>query len=311
MEIILFGHNKLKIDLDDQGKIERLLELSQLLLHPFGYTINQLADKLGVSSRTAYRYIESFKKAGLLVDSTNGRFKLMKSSRSDFSLADLIHISQDEFDLINDVVNYFDDEQSNPELFKKLSHLLSNNTSNYKFINKRKSGVVAEIRRAIDLKVQIILHDYQSSRASSPAERCVEPIKIIDELNYVWCYEIESQKTKLFKIQRMRSVELTHIPFKFSSIHRPYEIDHFRISGNRSFEVSFSMTQLAYNLMIEEFPRTKASIIKQNNTYIYQEKVCGYTGVGRFLLGMIGEIKDVQPTDLINFLNEKLRKGFD
>ena len=201
--------------MDDQAKIERLLEVSRLLTSPFGQSIEQIAEKLEISTRTAYRYIESFKRAGFLIESINGYFKFIENKKTDFSFADLIHISQEEFELINDVINYFDDEQGNPELFKKLKYLFNNNISSYKIINKRKSGVITEIRSAIEEKAQIILSKYRSSSSLNTRDRLVEPIRIVEELNYAWCFEISSLTNKLFKIQRIRKVIKTSNSFQY------------------------------------------------------------------------------------------------
>lgn len=45
----------------DQPKIERMLRLMKLLASNTNYTIDELAEKLKMSYRTIYRYIDTFK----------------------------------------------------------------------------------------------------------------------------------------------------------------------------------------------------------------------------------------------------------
>ena len=51
----------------DQPKIERVLRLMQLMSGTRYYTIDELAELLETSSRSIYRYIDTFKNVGLVV----------------------------------------------------------------------------------------------------------------------------------------------------------------------------------------------------------------------------------------------------
>ena len=51
----------------DQPKIERVLRLMNYMSGSFNYTIDELAEKLQMSPRTIYRYIDTFKNAGFAV----------------------------------------------------------------------------------------------------------------------------------------------------------------------------------------------------------------------------------------------------
>lgn len=47
----------------DQSKLERLLRLMKLLTANTTYNIDQLAERLQMSRRTVYRYIDTFREA--------------------------------------------------------------------------------------------------------------------------------------------------------------------------------------------------------------------------------------------------------
>lgn len=52
----------------DQPKIERLLSLMKMQAGNKNYTIDELAERLGISYRSIYRYIDTFKDSGFVVE---------------------------------------------------------------------------------------------------------------------------------------------------------------------------------------------------------------------------------------------------
>lgn len=75
----------------DQPKIERLLRLMKMLSSNVNYTIGELAKKLGMSPRTIYRYIDTFKNAGFTVES---QYALCGLNRFDAFLADYMVLDE-------------------------------------------------------------------------------------------------------------------------------------------------------------------------------------------------------------------------
>ena len=51
----------------DQPKLERLLRLMKLLTANTTYNVDQLAERLQMSRRTVYRYIDTFREAGFVI----------------------------------------------------------------------------------------------------------------------------------------------------------------------------------------------------------------------------------------------------
>lgn len=48
----------------DQPKIERVLRLMKMMAGNNNYTVEDMAERLGISYRSVYRYIDTFKEAG-------------------------------------------------------------------------------------------------------------------------------------------------------------------------------------------------------------------------------------------------------
>ena len=62
----------------DQPKIERLLQLMKMLADNVTDMASELADRLDMSVRTVYRYIDTFREAGFVVKKQGDVFRLDK-----------------------------------------------------------------------------------------------------------------------------------------------------------------------------------------------------------------------------------------
>ena len=57
----------------EQPKIERLLRLMKMMSGNINYTIDELAEKLNTSYRSIYRYIDTFKECGFVVEKVRSK----------------------------------------------------------------------------------------------------------------------------------------------------------------------------------------------------------------------------------------------
>ena len=80
----------------DQPKLERLLRLMKMLTANNSLTVGEIADKLGISSRSVYRYIDTFRDAGFVIKKTNNCPKLDKYSPYLKDISRLIHFTEEE-----------------------------------------------------------------------------------------------------------------------------------------------------------------------------------------------------------------------
>ena len=79
----------------DQPKIERLLRLMKMMSGNTNYTIDELAELLGISYRSIYRYIDTFKESGFVVEKLHSNvYKLGKMPKSYVDLKRLIYFSE-------------------------------------------------------------------------------------------------------------------------------------------------------------------------------------------------------------------------
>ena len=79
----------------DQPKLERLLRLMKLLTANTTYDIDQLAERLQMSRRTVYRYIDTFREAGFVIKKSGNCIRLDKESPHFRDISQLVHFTEE------------------------------------------------------------------------------------------------------------------------------------------------------------------------------------------------------------------------
>ena len=94
----------------EQPKIERLLRLMKLMTGNVNYTVEDLAERLDTSYRSIYRSIETFKDAGFVVHKLEGGiYKLGKESPYFKDISQLVHFTDEEAHIVNQLIEGLDD----------------------------------------------------------------------------------------------------------------------------------------------------------------------------------------------------------
>ena len=90
----------------DQPKIERMLRLMKMMSGNNNYTIEELAQKLDLSYRSVYRYIDTFKASGFTVIKVRSNvYRIGKMPRSYVDMDKLIYFSEEEAYLVNSMID--------------------------------------------------------------------------------------------------------------------------------------------------------------------------------------------------------------
>lgn len=143
----------------DQPKIERMLRLMKMMSGNNNYTIEELAQKLDLSYRSVYRYIDTFKASGFTVIKVRSNvYRIGKMPRSYVDMDKLIYFSEEEAYLINSMINgLHPSNQLKANLKKKLSAIYSC-TSIADYVHSEKAvSNINELETAIREKRKVIL----------------------------------------------------------------------------------------------------------------------------------------------------------
>ena len=285
-----------------------MLEILMLLSGNFGYSINEIADKFNSTPRTVYRYIETFKDVGFKVIKQNGFFRIDKKDTKFKDLSELIHFSKEEAIILSKAIHLISDESKfKSDLYEKLYYLFDKDSIANHLISIEHSDNALKLKRAIENTQQVILKNYSSSNSQTNKDRLVEPFEFTSIYDSVWAYDIEDNQCKTFKIARIEEVIFTGENQKFETQHKEKKIDIFRFSGEETIEISFTMSRLAFNLLIEEYPMSEEYIDEQDvNRYTFNGWVSNFLGAGRFILGLLDEITSVEPIEFREYLNTKI-----
>src|SRR5690606_13134301 len=128
----------------------------------------------------------------------------------------------------------------------------------------------------------------------------------------VWCYELESKSCKQFKVARIQEIEVTERDWENVSSHNTHFTDAFRISAPEPIgKVAAILSLKAYNLLVEEFPLCAEFVKEENSLYRLNIPVAGYQGIGRFVMGLPGEINELSPGAFKEFLKAERKKFFN
>lgn len=295
----------------DQPKIERMLRLMKLLTGNVNYTVEQLAKKLDTSYRSIYRYIDTFKEAGFVVHRLEGGvYKLGKESRHFKDISQLIHFTDEEAHIFNQLIDALDDSNAlKHNLRRKLSSVYDCTSLANSTVKGKNATNINALIEAIGEQKQVILHDYSSSNTGIVSDRVVEPFAFTTNYVQIWCFEPASGMNKLFNTSRIGSVEVTEESWQHTEEHKSGYIDIFRTRGFERTLVTLRLTLRAYNLLIEEYPLSERDLVREDDSHwILRTEVCSFAGIGRFVLGLWDDIEIIDSPELSDYLAKKIEK---
>lgn len=288
----------------DQPKIERLLRLMKLMSGPTYYTIQDLQGSLGMSERTIYRYIDTFKAAGFAVEKIHGNVPRLVTMRKPYAdLSKIVYFSEEEAYIVNRLIDSLDNTNALKQgLHRKLAAIYDA-TSIADYVDRKSNAAnIQALADAAKGKRQVVLKNYESSHSGEIRDRQVEPFGFTTNFLDVWCFDPEDGLNKRFKIARIDEVEVLDKPWEGESLHSSSEIDAFRMSGPERFHVRLLLSLRAKNLLVEEYPLAEKCIRKNGDRYIFDSEVCALEGVGRFVLGLAGDISIVEGGELKEYI---------
>ncbi len=296
----------------DQPKIERLLRLMKLLTANTTYTVDQLAERLNMSRRTIYRYIDTFRDAGFVIKKSGDCIRLDKASPHFKDISQLVHFTEEEAVILKSAIESIDDTNLlKQNLKRKLYAVYDNKTLADTVVKGKNAPNIRNLIEAIEEERQVILHGYQSAHGSAVRDRRVEPFAFTTNYVQVWCHDAEDGRCKLFKSSRIGSVELTETPWEHKADHHEGFIDIFRLHGeNARTRVQLELGLLAYNLLIEEYPLAERDLKPLGEgRWLLDTEVAGMAGVGRFVVGLLDNIRIIDSPELKAYLKEYMAKN--
>jgi proteasome accessory factor C len=293
--------------MSDQAKFQKMLEVLLLLDCQYGRTITELSERFEISQRTVYRYLDTFKQVGFVIENTNGYFKIDKENTTVQEISHLLHFSEEEAFILSKAIHSIEDtDEFKSKLVKKLYSLYDFDRVIHAISKKEESENIYTLLQAIKQQKQVVLQSYKSGNSKNIRDRIVEPIDFTINYTGVWCYDTEDGVNKVFKASRIKHVQLLESFYNYKPKHKKGIIDIFRMQSFEPIAIILELSLVAYNLIIEEYPLSEKYISKvTDNLYRLECEVGNLMGVGRFVLGLPGEIQIIASEALKQYVQER------
>ena len=287
-----------------------MLRLMKMMSGNVNYTVEELGDKLGISYRSIYRYIDTFKASGFVVEKLQKNiYKLGKMPRSYVDMKNLIYFSEEEAYIIDSLINSLDETNTlKTDLKKKLSAVY-NFTTMISYVQKKDIAErVESLGQAIRGKKKVVLKAYESANSKEVSDRHVEPFAFTTNCIDIWGFDTEKQENRIFKISRIGDVEILEDEWENEEKHERSKTDCFRMSGYEQTPVKLELGLQAKNLLLEEYPLAEKDLKREGKKWILETMVSDMAGVGRFVIGLAHDIKIVDSPALTEYIKEFVSK---
>jgi proteasome accessory factor C len=297
---------KKKESIIPQAKLLRLFQIIAVLKSGH-WTIKQLADRFDTSERTIYRYINLLEEVDFLIEKDFDNRYFIVTSEDDPTQA---QFSLEETRLIKNLIQ--SGAADNPLknlLLKKLSLNSELDSMPRLFVKARLGKFVDILAEAIKDKKQVVLKNYHSAHSNEIRDRLVEPIHFGDNYQSIIALDTSDKACKQFKLDRIGEVIALDKTFEFESLHQKNQSDIFGFSGDASTWITLHLSLRAYLLLREEFPLAVPYIEKRENDYLFKGPVANFEGAGRFVLGLMDEVKVIGPDPFKQFLDNKVKNS--
>lgn len=295
----------------DHQKIYRLFQLIARLRSPLGCTKQGFTEDFEISDRTFERYIALLKDIGFNVEVNRKRYRIRSIAEYQLQIEDVITFTLEEAYLIKKAIeNYQVKHPLQESLLSKLYAMADMPEITETIFDQSVSNNISVLHHAMKYKLQVILHNYQSVNSGTVRNRLVEPIRMYRYNRYLAAWEVEDGMIKEFKTERIESVELTKNEIAYSATYGNYGVDIFGMTGDKTQIADLILSPRAFSLVTEEFPGSEKYIQKENDFYRFKIPVYKWEGVGRFILGLPGEIQIQGPDALKKYVMSKAKDGY-
>ena len=294
----------------DTPKISKLLRLMKLLTGNVSRTIDSLAKELGITPRTVYRYIDTIREAGFVVNKLYGNVYAMgKVARGLSDFNKLIYFTEEEAYITAKLIEGIDNNNVlKRDLQRKLACVYdSTSIANY-IGNAANADNVEALVDAIKHKKQVVLKQYESAHSNEAKDRLVEPIEFTANMIDIWAYDVENAEPRMFKVTRIHSVEETDTPWEFQAKHKVPKPDVFRMTGRINEKIVLLLNTRAKSLLVEEFSLAEKDLKREEGKWILRTTIHSLEGAGRFVIGLAADIKILEGESLKKYIQNYQKK---
>ncbi|MDD3010380.1 MAG: WYL domain-containing protein [Bacteroidales bacterium] len=292
------------------SNIDFYLRIVRLLSNGRRHHRDTICEIFDISRRKFDRTISDLREVGFDIPRPKEGYYYIDRRNSRSELQELVYITNEELAILAEAIEAIDETNTlKQDLRKKLRSLIDVDLITQSILHPRRARIVKTLGEAIQHHEQVIIERYRSGHSNEIRDRKVEPISLSANMQMLCAYDIEDRIPKQYKITRMRDVQNLHKPAQYEAYHKELRTDPFRISGTAGKKIRFTMSLLAYNLLMEEYPLA-AEFTTENapGVWAFEGEVFLYEGVGRFILSLPGEITLLADNGLKAYIKAMIKK---
>ncbi|MBQ6651905.1 MAG: WYL domain-containing transcriptional regulator [Prevotella sp.] len=274
------------------NKYGKELDLLLLLTENHSYTAQELADRLGVTRRNLYYYLEYLRDSGFVLIKSGYRYRLDRSSPFFRRLHDNIALTRDEAIHLHRLLDSAEQHDYQALTIKaKLERQFHLEELSDPAVMRRMNRNIRQLKKAIAEKRMVTLKAYSSPHSQTVGDRIVEPFLLMNGGTDIRCHELRTHENKTYKVSRAAEIEVMDVPWICEDRHREVYTDIFGFSGEERFRVSLRLGLLSHNLLLEEHPAAEPFVTPIDDSHWQADiDVVSYRGIGRFVLGLYDDI---------------------
>ncbi|GAB3659731.1 hypothetical protein GCM10028791_33270 [Echinicola sediminis] len=294
----------------EQQKILRVFKLINLLRSNVGKPVSRLAEALGTDKRTIYRYFNLLEDLGFQIQKEYAKFKIV--DRIDHHKEAFYGtFTDDETAYLAKLISKSGQKNLLKDSILQKVHLRSDfQQSVSQLFNAHLGTFVDELGEAIKNGFQVTLRDYYSLSSDSVSDRLIEPVAFTTNFESVYAFEVASMSMKLFKLERIGEVKVSAKKHHYQEVHQKLEQGLFGYTGKDQFYVKVKLSKKAYQLLMEEHPDAKPyTYLKDRDQYYFESEIPELPGIGRFILGLPGEVIVEEGEELKAYLREQIKRA--
>lgn len=291
-------------------KLERELRLLLLLIENHNYTVPEICDRIGISRRNLYYYLDFFRDAGFKVENVKPFYRIRKDSPWFKKLDAAVHFTEDEAIMMRQILEKTGDGSVQVQrLIQKLDKLYDLNIVEKIELREQMGRNLSNIYDAIKQRRVVVLEGYSSPHSNTVQDRTVEPFMLMNGNQEVCCYEQSSGMNKTFRLSRIKEVRLLDLLWSHEKKHREMLTDIFMFSSEEQTILKLRMGRLAASVLREEYVGAERYIEQEDeNHWIVELPVSSFLGIGRFVMGLMEDIEVIENEAFLQFLRERVQK---
>lgn len=290
---------------DTRNRVFQVFNLIRHLNTPPGKTVKQLEKVLNASKSAIYRDIQLLEELGYIVDTDENNRKFLQL---DFSKSKDNILEADELFFLRDILQQYSTDPDQAHLVQNILHKFDINLSVVPIANLlphfHKNKILKLIRTGIELNLRLRIRGYRSMTSASISDRHVEPLEITQDSRYLIAWDLDKDDQRQFKIDRIEDIDL--LEEKIATLRDYSPMDIFGLTGPQWLSVKLKLSNTAHHLLLEEFPLSKPFVYNKDGQAVFEGIVRNWKGIGRFVLGLPGEVQVVSPHTFKTYLKEKI-----